>query len=783
MKQKKAGEKSMLKHLQMVLDLMEDSAITINVQGNIEVFDSSAERIFGYGAAEMIGQNFKMLMPTAYHSWHDDNLERCLTKSEAHVIGRRREVVGRRKDGSTFPMDIAISKIKSDHEPHFIGIVRDISRRNQAELQEAENQKELIDFKAALDQHAIVATTDADGLITYVNDKFCMISKYAREELIGQNHRIINSGYHPKTFFAELWATISNGHVWKGEIKNLAKDGAFYWVNTTIIPFIDRNGQPIQYIAIRTDITERKQIEMELISAHDTAHQANLAKDSFLATMSHEIRTPLGGMMGMLELLGYTPLNVDQRDTLQSAIDSGQSLLRIVNDILDWSKIEAGELGISPQPTSLTQILVDVVNTYARVASANSLILEQHIDTRLSQAHIVDPLRLSQVLNNFVSNALKFTQKGLVEVRADLLDSQDGTERVRFSVKDTGAGIKKGIQKRLFQSYQQADADTARRYGGTGLGLAICRKLADLMNGQLELESTLGMGSTFSITLDLPVSTTKAINPFKSLLPIETATSLYQDPSIIKADAPRVLVVDDHPINRKLMVLQLGLLGLQAETAGNGEEALAIWRNGQFDLIITDCHMPKMNGYELAQTLRQLEAGDATRPSTPIFAWTANALAEEEALCRTAGMNEVLVKPTNLKQLKNTLAKWELVTAASTHVGDKESGDLAPIDFSVLDKLSSDPEVKAEILRDFMAQTRSDYAELQAAEAHDLQAAQHIAHRMLGSSRMVGANELASVCAALEQSARLGDLESLDTVKLALQRLEAYLLKKETDNG
>lgn len=783
------GEETILARLQAVLDTVVDGIIIIDMRGNIETFNQSAERIFGYAAAEVIGQNINMLMPEPYHSQHDGYLERYHTTGEAHILDGILELLGRRKNGGTFPMELAVSKIALGHEPHFTGIVRDISVRKQAELQQAKSRKELADFKAALDEHAIVATTDADGFITYANDKFCSISKYAREELLGQNHRIINSLHHPKVFFTEMWETISNGHIWKNEIKNRAKDGSFYWVDTTIIPLLGENGQPVQYIAIRADITARKQAEQALVSARDMADAANRAKDSFLATMSHEIRTPLGGMMGMLELLGYTPLNDDQRETLQAARDSGQSLLRIVNDILDWSKIEAGQLGISPQATSLTQLVTGVVNTYARVASANSLILEQYVDTRLSSAHIVDPLRLGQVLNNFVSNALKFTRKGGVKVRAELLCLQDGVERVRFSVTDTGAGIDKEVQKRLFQNYSQESADTARMYGGTGLGLAICRKLADLLDGQIDLETAPGLGSTFSITLDLPVTVTAAIQMLESPSVIEIPIHALEQ-SVVKADAPTVLVVDDHPVNRKLLVIQLGLLGLRGEPAENGEKALAMWRNGQFDLIITDCHMPKMDGYELAQTIRKIEL-DHVRPRTPIFAWTANALAGELERCRSVGMDEMLVKPANLLILQETLSRWGLGATASVRAGHEESDDVVSIiDLKVLDELSDNPVVKAEVLLDFMAQTRSDCADLQVAlEAHDLPASQRLAHRMKGASRMVGAHELASACEAIEQAARQGHLECKDTVNMALQRLEAYLLKKdgtikeETDIG
>ncbi|MEQ1814045.1 MAG: ATP-binding protein, partial [Candidatus Nitrotoga sp.] len=654
---------------------------------------------------------------------------------------------------------------------------RDITEYRQAELQVARSTKELADFKAALDNHAIVAVTDVRGTITYANDKFCAISKYAREELIGQSHRIINSGYQTKDFFREMWQTISSGQVWQGEIRNRAKDDAFYWVASTIVPFLDERGKPVQYIAIRTDITERKRVEQAIDSAREAAEMANRAKDSFLAVMSHEIRTPLGGMIGMLELLDYTPLNDDQRDTLQTTMDASQSLLRIVNDILDWSKIEAGKLELAPQVTSITQLVAGVVNTYARVASAKSLILEQYVDARISPAHLVDPLRLSQVLNNFVSNALKFTLKGRIQVRVELLDRQGGIEQMCFSVQDTGIGIEEEVRQRLFQSYSQESAETARMYGGTGLGLAICRSLATMLNGQIDLESTPGLGSTFSLTLSLPVSAT-AVKPAPKI-PANTALVQNRNFSIVQADAPVVLVVDDDPINRKLMVIQLGLLGLRAQSVENGEAALAQWRNDRFALVITDCHMPKMDGYEFARAIRNIEASEA-RSRMPVFGWSANALEEEVERCRAAGMDELLVKPVGLTQLGEVLSRWLKAAAptrpARTGHRQRDDAQAASADFTVLDELSDNPADKMEILLNFMSQTRSDFAELEAAVAMwDFQASMRIAHRMKGASRVVGAREMAAACEAMEHAMRQGKPASTSTIKAALLRLESHL--------
>ena len=669
-------------------------------------------------------------------------------------------------------------------------------KQTAAALESSLEQVKLI--QNALDAHAIVAITDRRGKIIYVNDKFCAISQYALAELLGQDHRVVNSGHHSQAFFRELWQTISNGLIWKGEIKNRAKDGTFYWVATTIVPFLDEHGKPAQYIAVRTDITKRKQTEQALISAKDEAEKANHTKDSFLATMSHEIRTPLGGMLGMLELLSYTPLNNDQRETLQVAQDSGRNLLRILNDILDWSKIEAGKLELAPQATSISQLVAGVVNTYARMASSNSVILAQHIDARLSPALMLDPLRLSQVLNNFVSNALKFTPQGQVEVRAELLGRCDDNEQVRFSVKDTGIGIAKDLQQRLFQNYSQHSSDTARMYGGTGLGLAISRRLANLLDGSIDLESAPGQGSTFSLTLTLPIATTLAESAPRLHAAMDTASAPTFITGGAQAGTLAVLVVDDHPTNRKLLVSQLRLLGLPSETAENGEAALALWLDGGFSLIITDCHMPQMDGYQLTQAIRQIEAHEA-RPHIPVLGWTANALPEEMGHCHAAGMDALLVKPVDLAQLKVALTKWlpaaALVAVGTDDAGHEAAGNAqAPIDPAKLAEFSVNAADKIAILQDFMAQTRSDFSELAAVlKQQDFPACVWVAHRMKGASRMVGAHELAAVCETLEHAARQSNGQGADAAQAALDsalaRLEVYLAeeidanRKENDPG
>ncbi|KXS33769.1 MAG: putative Histidine kinase [Candidatus Gallionella acididurans] len=499
---------------------------------------------------------------------------------------------------------------------------------------------------------------------------------------------------------------------------------------------------------------------------------ANRAKDSFLATMSHEIRTPLGGLLGMMELLSRSRLDAEQHEMLRAARGSGKNLLRIVDDILDWTKIEAGKLVLSPQTVSIPAMLRGVVSTYAQLSSEKGIQLRWQVDTKLSAAHLFDPLRVSQILNNFTSNAIKFTEQGSVEISAELLARQDGHEQVRFRVKDSGIGIDKVQQERLFQHYEQASADTARMYGGTGLGLSICRKLADLMDGTISVDSTPGRGATFCFTISLPVASPAAQRDLQ--LQQAGAKRSYEKDIRPLADAGQVsvLAVDDQPVNRMLLKLQLALLGVHAEVAASGSEALSLWRNRHFDLIITDCHMPEMDGYELARSIRDMGLHDA-RPRVAIIAWTANVLAEEEERCLAAGIDDMLTKPTDLSDLRAMLLKWLIKAGIAVSLPEAPTPEAptiaaaqhpsvadAAVDFGILEKIAKSHAGQVEMLQEFLLHNRNDIANLNAALKDGNPAAvARCAHRIKGACRMVGALKLADICAAIEQAAKQGDMD------------------------
>ena len=399
-----------------------------------------------------------------------------------------------------------------------------------------------------------------------------------------------------------------------------------------------------------------------------------------------------------------------------------------------------------------------VTQRYQSVAQGKYIVLSHKLDPRLANAHWGDALRISQVLNNFVSNALKFTENGTVELNVTLLLHNESTEKICFSVKDTGIGIAPDVQLRLFQNYEQGSKDTARMYGGTGLGLAISNRLATLMGGEITLESAPQLGSTFSLTLTLPLA--------QDTEPVTTTPPNEIEPLIFQAtETPHLLVVDDHPINRKLLSRQLMQLGLHAEVAENGKQALALWRGGDFSLIITDCHMPEMDGYELTHQIRALEAG---KSPIPIIAWTANALEEERLRCLEAGMDAVLTKPTSLIQLREMLSRWLAVNPPNPMFST--GSFMVMVDFSALADIAVSRQDQMEILLEFQAQNHLDIVELDAAlQQQDMEAIRHAAHRIKGAARMVGALALASICEKMETASKQQHLNEAVAAAITLK--------------
>ncbi|HVT02071.1 MAG TPA: response regulator [Thermoanaerobaculia bacterium] len=516
----------------------------------------------------------------------------------------------------------------------------------------------------------------------------------------------------------------------------------------------------------------RSQEDLRLLNARVEA--ANRAKSTFLATMSHEIRTPMNGVLGMIELLSLTRLDAEQSSTVEIVRESGKSLLRIIDDILDFSKIEAGKLEVRPEIASIKEAIEGVHNIFSGNASSRGLRIRSSVDPRISPAVLVDPLRLRQILSNFVSNALKFTAQGSIEIRAELIERLDGEDRVRFSVTDTGIGISPENQQRLFEPFMQAEDDTTRRFGGTGLGLTICRRLAEMMGGSIEMVSELGKGTTMILHLSVPIANPKELAEIDAEGTPDSLRAAMRmrraAPGAAQAEAEGTLVlsVDDHATNRMILERQLNALGYAAVSAKDGREAMSLWESGQFGLVITDCNMPEMDGYELVRGIRALESASGEK-RVPIIACTANALGGEADHCLAAGMDDYLVKPFELKDLLKKLDQWlPIPEAAAAWSGQSDqppesttagTGAAAPLDRSVLAAISGgDAGAERDILLDFKRVNDEDAAMLErAVSKSDLPQVTRATHRIKGASRMVGAIGLASVCERIEHASRVHD--------------------------
>ncbi|MFC3230544.1 PAS domain S-box protein [Marinibaculum pumilum] len=533
-------------------------------------------------------------------------------------------------------------------------------------------------------------------------------------------------------------------------------------------------------VAERT--TELTTTNAELVRAKEAAEAASRAKSTFLATVSHEIRTPMNGVMGAIELLERSGLEPSQAKLLRTAGSCSRSLLALLNDLLDMAKIEAGRIQLTPVPTSMAEVVAEVVTIHRPNAGEKGVAIRSEIGAAVPDWLSVDDLRLKQILNNFLSNAVKFTASGRIDVDVDSEVLQGSRHRLRFTVRDTGTGIDSRSLAVLFRPFEQGTAEFARRSGGTGLGLAISRGLAERMNGSVTLESTPGAGTTATLFLEA--------NECGADWHAHDPGPAWEGDIVEEFVARRapgtkapVLVVDDHPVNRDVIVRQLNQLGIEALAVANGVEAMERLRNGRFSLVITDCEMPQMDGYALAQAIRT-EMPDMA--GTGIVACTAHALPEVAERCYAAGIDVVLTKPVDLAGLAGTLQRWWPVGALPHPADARAEAEpealtaTSPLDMDHLALISGgDPQVVTEILEDFLATFQAGLEELEhAVAAADLPACRAAAHKSKGACLTIGAGPLAHAISALHDRAREGSdptalAEALTAIRFEARRLDS----------
>lgn len=418
-----------------------------------------------------------------------------------------------------------------------------------------------------------------------------------------------------------------------------------------VLNSVEKDGRVLGAYLVFNDIRQRKQTEAQMRHARELAEQASRSKSEFVATMSHELGTPLNGVIGMLELLSDSDLDSSQHELLGAAKRSARTLAVIVQDVLDFSRLESGQMLLEPRPTDLRTLAHETLEQSRAGAAAKGITLE--LDWRAGDlpAALADSARLGQVLHNLVSNAVKFTAKGGVTLTIERAREHESLLDVRFAVRDTGPGIKPELQERLFEKFWQEDGSYSRRHGGTGLGLAICKRLVEAMEGRIGALSAPGEGSTFWFEVSLARVAPQT----------ESAAPEADDDGPLALDGVRVLVVEDTPVNQKITMRLLERLGCDVELACDGREALASFRAATFDLVLMDCQMPGMDGYETTTVIRGLEGG---RSHVPIVALTANTQPSDRERCAAAGMDDFLAKPIQVRELHRVLRRWLVRRAA-----------------------------------------------------------------------------------------------------------------------
>ncbi|MBK6897464.1 MAG: response regulator [Alphaproteobacteria bacterium] len=601
----------------------------------------------------------------------------------------------------------------------------------------------------------IITTADLNNpTILYVNEAVTRISGYEAHELIGQTPRILQGRDTDRKVLRELKDCLSKGRPFKGELKNYTKDGIPYWLDISITPVRNDEGVVTHFTAIERDITQRKAFEKELQVSRESAEVAKRSMRSFLANMSHELRTPMNGILGLSELLAEMPLQDDQKELSDAIHISSRSLLNLLNDILDLSKIEANELILETIPFDLRQVVRQTIDLQKPLASRKGIALEYMISPEVPDRIVGDPGRFQQVLNNLISNAIKFTESGKVLVTIEEFLSHPGERRLNIKVQDSGIGIPLEKQQIIFEKFIQADVTTARKYGGTGLGLSITRELVEMMNGTIDLESTEGEGTIFYLDLPLINATAESDSSLQKAL---ASTNNYNRKA-------RVLVVDDHPVNLLFMRKVLKKMGFMiVDEAESGHKAIEAAEKNRYDLIFMDCQMPEIDGFEASEIIREKEAliGDVL-----IIAVTADAMRGAREKCLDAGMNDYISKPVDISKLTSVLEKW-LPCNNSFESPEDDQSFLVPLepvtqsihgvenifDWDRLRIFAETPEEEEELIGIFVnyAQESLDILKASVAE-QEYEQWKKAAHKLKGSAANLGAQKLSELCFEAEKA-------------------------------
>ena len=716
-----------------------NAIITIDCDDKIIFWNKPATTIFGWESDEVIGKSLSdTIIPPQYVESHKRGMSHYMKTGEGPVLNRQFQITGLNKQGIEFPIEISIIPIKQNGETFFCSFIQDISERKKAEDNLKSQEEKYRNIIANMNLGLMVV--DNDEVIQFANQSFLDISGYEMEEILGKKaSSLFISEENLEIMQSKIEMRKQGGSdVYQMPVKN--KKGELRWWTIGGAPEFDDTGKLVGSIGIHLDVTEQKQMEIDLQNEKIKAQEASKAKETFLANMSHEIRTPLNAIIGFLRELDKEEMTDMQKKYIQNSSIASKHLLAIINNVLDISKIEAGEMSLEYEDFVFEHTIMNVHKVLETKAAEKDLAFASTISDSVYPVLKGDALRLEQILFNLVGNALKFTNEGKVSVHCEVLEEDQDYQELCITVQDTGIGIEKDFVDSIFRKFSQEDKAVTRKFGGTGLGMAITKELVQLMDGKIEVESNKNEGTTIQLLLRFQKGNEENLK-----------INNIQEKEI-SIDNITVLLVEDNDLNRMVAQNSLRYYNCRVTEAVNGVKALEILKEKQFDIILMDIQMPEMDGIETTKRIR-----NDLKLATPIIALTANAFKTEIERCREVGMDDYITKPFEEDVMIETIAKHVGKSHYFPNLKKEKSETVATLYNlnSLYDLSKDDDDFVSTVMKMFIEQTPSMLDKAgQKIEENDFMGVYHVMHEMKPSIEILGIVSILDVVKELEIKAK-----------------------------